>query len=71
MKMTKKERDLLASVDLRGKTFGQLTVVMRDDDRRGAKGMYWDCKCECGKYASYYLPSLLKGKAKSCGCHLK
>lgn len=71
MKMTKKERDMLASVDLTGKTFGKLTVVMRDNDRRGAKGMYWTCKCECGRHASYYLPALLKGQAKSCGCDVK
>ena len=55
--------------DLTGQTFGELTVLKRDDTRKG-KNAYWLCKCSCGKEKSVETRKLLSGETKSCG-HLR
>ena len=52
--------------DLRGKTFGKLTVL-EEDGRIGAN-VAWICKCECGKKIRVKANSLLSGNTSSCGC---
>lgn len=55
--------------DLTGQTFGRLTVVKRDNTR---KGTYWLCECSCGtKEKSINGYSLTRGLTKSCGCYNK
>ena len=52
-------------LDLTGKKFGKLTVILRDKSHNSP---YWECACDCGDktIASTYL--LKKGTTKSCGC---
>lgn len=52
-------------IDLTGQKIGRLTVIERDISR---KGVYWYCKCECGKIKSIKSNSLTSGVSKSCGC---
>lgn len=51
--------------DLTGKTFNRLTVIERDNSR---KGVYWLCKCSCGNTISVRAYNLTSGSTKSCGC---
>ena len=51
--------------DLTGQTFSRLTVIERDTAR---KGVYWLCRCECGKVVSVKAYHLMSGRTKSCGC---
>lgn len=51
--------------DLTGKTYNRLTVIRRDTSR---KGVYWICRCECGKVVSVRAYNLTSGSTKSCGC---
>lgn len=58
--------------DLTGKRFGRLVVVGRGPDyinpNNGRHIVRWNCKCDCGGEALCQTPTLIHGKAKSCGC---
>ena len=54
-------------VDLTGQQFNQLTVLERDKTK---SGVYWLCKCSCGKIISVKTDKLKAGQ-KSCGCHTR
>lgn len=55
--------------DLTGQKFGKLTVIGRDEYRKG-NITYWLCKCDCGneKVLSIARGSLTQGATQSCGC---
>ena len=58
-------------IDLKGKKFGQLTVIKRDDnyiDSHGHQKTKWICKCDCGNLCSVSGADLRNGMSKSCGC---
>lgn len=52
-------------IDLTGKQFNRLTVLERDTTKTG---VYWICKCQCGKIKSIESSCLKRGKTQSCGC---
>jgi hypothetical protein len=56
--------------DLTNKIFGRLSVLREcsDVDRAGRKGVYWSCKCECGKQIAALSKNLTSGNTTSCGC---
>lgn len=58
--------------DLTGERFGRLVVVGRGPDyinpNNGRHIVRWNCKCDCGGEALCQTPTLIHGKAKSCGC---
>lgn len=60
--------------DLRGKRFGDLTVIERGEDYippsypKNDKQVQWVCKCDCGNYCTVNVNSLRSGRQKSCGC---
>lgn len=53
--------------NLVGQRFGLLTVIGKDDTRKGS-GSYWKCKCDCGGYITTQAKNLKAGYTKSCGC---
>lgn len=54
--------------DLKGKTFGDLTVIEHDIKRSAeSKNTYWICKCSCGDVLSVLAQSLRSGQKTSCG----
>ena len=54
--------------DLKGKTFGKLTVIGLDYVK-GAS--FWKCRCECGNIVTVKGAKLINGHTKSCGCLCK
>lgn len=52
------------SSDITGQTFGEWTVLRKDNSRPH----YYICKCSCGTIKSIFGPSLKNGQSKSCGC---
>lgn len=52
--------------DLRGKQFGELTVI-EPDNSQPRHSKHWICKCSCGKTVSVERKHLLDGTTKSCG----
>lgn len=50
-------------IDLTGQKFSKLSVLHRDDNR---KGTYWICCCECGKELSVNGSNLRSGKSTRC-----
>lgn len=55
--------------DLTGQRFGRLTVCRRAPNIKGAKnGVYWICKCDCGRGKKVVSSALLSGFTRSCGC---
>jgi len=53
--------------DVRGKTFGDLTVVGRSK-KRTKLGGYWTCLCTCGFTCEATASELVTGKKTHCGC---
>lgn len=54
-------------IDLKGRTFGKLTVIQKDPEAEPGKAK-WLCKCECGNIVSVLSDSLRNSKTKSSGC---
>ena len=55
--------------DLKGQRFGRLLVCRREPPKRGARnGVYWICKCDCGRGKKILSSALLSGFTRSCGC---
>ena len=52
--------------DLVGEKFGRLTVLEKDNSKKGRKA-YWICKCDCGTIKSIRGDCL--GSTVSCGCY--
>lgn len=57
------------AVDLRGQTFGKLTVLYRvkPPDYIQSIHSYWKCKCECGEETIVDIYNLRSGGIKTCG----
>lgn len=57
--------------DLRGRTFGRLTVVRPLTRRASNQAVVWRCKCECGRSADVSTSNLTTanaaGATRSCG----
>lgn len=54
--------------DLRGRTFGKLTVIDRSSKQDKRKRPFWNCICECGSFAVVAADKLKSGHTSSCGC---
>jgi hypothetical protein len=60
-------------MNLEGRQFGRLTVLLKADSRNTVGGNVigqWLCKCICGKEKVVSTSSLHGDKVKSCGCWL-
>ena len=55
-------------IDLTGQTFGYLTVLKENIEKRPGGEAYWDCKCSCGNITTVAGYNLRNGITKSCGC---
>lgn len=65
----KKERALEVLVyDLAGQTFSDLTVLHRAEHQRKNGGVWWTCRCSCGKLRDYPATLLVTGRRTHCGC---
>lgn len=51
---------------LKGRTFGDLTVLYQVENKN--RRTNWMCRCECGKEKAVAARDLKSGKVKSCGC---
>lgn len=61
-------------VDLRGMSFGLLTVIDRAANKICASGKMisvWNCACKCGGSKTASAKDLRSGAVKSCGCYKK
>ena len=54
-------------IDLKGKRFGRLYVCCRSG-KSSKNGVYWICKCDCGRGKKILSSALLSGFTRSCGC---
>ena len=54
--------------DLRGRTFGSLTVLKRGPKLRPSDGAWWLCRCKCGNEKSIPATDLKQRNVSSCGC---
>ena len=55
------------SKNLVGKTFNELTVLEKTDERQ-CGAIVWLCKCSCGNLTKVPTGNLTSGHTKSCGC---
>lgn len=53
--------------DLKGKKFGRLTVLNRDETKTGEKPR-WICQCDCNILVNVSSANLKNGSTNSCGC---
>lgn len=54
--------------NLIGERFERLVVLEEDIHTKSHRGVYWFCKCDCGKITSVCAADLKSGHTKSCGC---
>lgn len=54
--------------DLRGRTFGRLTVIDLYGTHVKFRRTYWVCRCECGTVSIVAALKLEHGHTQSCGC---
>ncbi len=52
--------------DLTGRQFGELTVIERAPIEK--RGVYWRCRCNCGRECTVTDTCLKAGHTRSCGC---
>ena len=62
-----REKGIKNSKDLKGKTFGRITVL-ESTKKRVKRKIVWRCLCECGNEVMVHTTNLTKGKVRSCGC---
>jgi hypothetical protein len=55
--------------NLSGQSFGILTAI-EPVKIEGKRGIFYRCKCECGRIAIPFAADLVRGRAKSCRCLL-
>ncbi len=55
-------------IDKTGLRFGRLTVLDIDESKQFGNGVFWKCKCDCGKILSHRSGDLTNLGPKSCGC---
>ena len=55
-------------IDLIGRKFGRLTVVLLDDISQQKHNKRWICRCDCGQTTTVYGCNLKRGMTRSCGC---
>lgn len=56
-------------IDLTGQIFGKWTVLYKANKTAKNGGIYWHCRCECGKQKDVLGQSLRMGRSLSCGNH--
>lgn len=56
--------------ELVNQKFGDLTVCCATNERK-CGSVVWLCQCVCGNFVKKDAHSLLRGRAKDCGCHKK
>ncbi len=56
----------MPKLDLKGRTFGHLTVI-KDDGTRSSRAIAWLCRCDCGKLTHVRTQALKSGAITSCG----
>lgn len=57
--------------DFTGQRFGELTVLEKDKECHKNGGVWWLCKCSCGKEYAAPATLLATGKRTHCGCRTK
>ena len=55
------------AIDLTGKTFGELTVLRRSQNKTKEGALLWLCQCSCGTVKEVRGKLLLSGGSKTCG----
>lgn len=58
-------------LDLTGRRFGRLLVLMRAPNKSGVKNAMWLCRCDCGITKAMRGDTLKNRDARSCGCHAR
>lgn len=58
-------------IDLTGQRYGRLVVLRRSPKSGTNKGVYWLCRCDCGKEKYIRGANLRNGTIRSCGCYQK
>lgn len=65
--MRKENAQKALGMDLQGKTFGELTVIRKADYQRKNGGIWWLCRCSCGK--EYETPGTLLTTGRRIHCN--
>lgn len=54
--------------DMIGMSFGKLTIIGINKDKKSKRGIYLKCQCSCGNIVDVISVDLRNGKTQSCGC---
>lgn len=57
-----------APLDLIGKRYGRLTVLVKNPVSSPSNNTRWDCVCDCGRVTTVIGSKLVNGHTSSCGC---
>lgn len=62
------KKNLFKAKDIKGKKFGNLTVLEATNRRCTNGAIIWKCICKCGNIAYAISNNLQRGSVTSCGC---
>lgn len=63
----KQQASQQSKINLTGQRFTRLLVV-QDSGLRQARGVMWECLCDCGVVKNISSQALIKHRTQSCGC---
>lgn len=58
----------LNHINLTGRRSGMLVAIRPTEKRTSGKGIYWECKCDCGVTKLVAATEINKKSIRSCGC---
>lgn len=57
--------------DMKGQTFGSLTVIQKSTRTNAKQQVYWICECHCGRLLEVRGDALRNGISTQCSiCHI-
>lgn len=66
--LRKEQAQKAAAHNLEGMGFGHLTVIRKIEKENKSRGLWWECRCDCGNTCEVLATLLFTGRKTHCGC---
>ena len=66
--LRKEQAQKAVAYNLEGMHFGHLTVIRKIEKDSKSRGLWWECRCDCGNTCEVMGTLLVTGRKTHCGC---